>query len=87
MNRFLVAQSAGRAGEELLEDCLNQLSDIPPEANFGFLYLSDHLADQAEFILNRLKQVTDIAYWVGTVGIGIIASKTEYYDQFISWTV
>ncbi len=81
MNRFLVAQSAGRAGEELLEDCLNQLSDIPPEANFGFLYLSDHLADQAEFILNRLKQVTDIAYWVGTVGIGIIASKTEYYDQ------
>lgn len=81
MNRFLLAQSAGRAGDELLVDCLNQLGSIPPEANFGFLYLSDHLSDQAEPLLNRLKQVTDIDYWVGSVGIGIIASKTEYYDQ------
>ncbi len=81
MNRFLLAQSGGRAGDELLDDCLNQLGSIPPEANFGFLYLSDQLSDQAESLLNRLKQETDIAYWVGTVGIGIIASDTEYYDQ------
>ena len=81
MNRFLLAQSAGRAGNELLDDCLNQLGSIPPEANFGFLYLSDDLSDAADSILERLKQITDITYWVGTVGIGIIASETEYYDQ------
>ncbi len=81
MNQFLLAQSAGHTGDELLDDCLNQLGSIPPEANFGFLYLSDDLSDAAESILDRLKQVTDIAYWVGTVGIGIIASQTEYYDQ------
>jgi len=81
MDRFLHAHSAGKAGDELLTNCLNQLGDIPPAANFGFLYLSDHLADSAESILNRLKQVTNIEYWVGTVGIGIIADETEYYDK------
>ena len=81
MDQFLLAQSAGRSGDELLDDCLNQLGSIPPEANFGFLYLSDDLSGQAASILERLKQVTDIAYWVGTVGIGIIAGQTEYYDQ------
>ncbi len=81
MDHFLFAQSAGPDGDKLLDDCLNQLGSIPPEANFGFLYLSDDLSDQAELILERLKQATDIDYWVGTVGIGIIASETEYYDQ------
>lgn len=81
MNQFLLAQSAGRNSDDLLADCLNQLSDIPPEANFGFLYLSDHLSDAAESILNRLKQATDIDYWVGTIGIGVIAGQSEYYDE------
>jgi len=47
INQFLLAQSAGRSADELLDDCIKQLGSIPPEANFGFLYLSDHLADQA----------------------------------------
>jgi small ligand-binding sensory domain FIST len=81
MKQFLLAHSADRSVDELLDDCLNQLSDIPPEANFGFLYLSDRVADQADTILNKLKQVTGISDWVGTIGIGIIASHIEYYDQ------
>lgn len=81
MKKFLLAHSAGPDGEKLLGDCLNQLGSIPPEANFGFLYLSDHLADAADAILDRLKQVTAISHWVGTIGIGIIASGKEYYDQ------
>jgi len=81
MDRFLLAHGAGQAGDELLDDCLNQLGDIPPEANFGFLYLSDQLADAAEPLIDRLKQVTGITAWVGTIGIGIIGGATEYYDQ------
>ena len=81
MNRFLLAHGAGQAGDELLDDCLNQLGDIPPEANFGFLYLSDQLADAAEPLIDRLKQATGITAWVGTIGIGIIGGATEYYDQ------
>ena len=58
MDQFLLAQSAGRSGDELLDDCLNQLGSIPPEANFGFLYLSDDLSGQATAILERLKEIT-----------------------------
>lgn len=81
MNQFLLAQSAGRSSGDLVADCLNQLGSIPPEANFGFLYLSDHLSDSAEFILDRLKQATDIENWVGTIGIGVIAGDKEFYDE------
>jgi len=81
MNRFILAHGAGQAGDRLVDDCLNQLGSIPPEANFGFLYLSDHLADAAEPLLEQLKQATGITAWIGTVGTGVIASGNEYYDQ------
>ncbi len=81
MNRFLHAHSTGQTGDKLLDDCLTQLASIPPEANFGFLYLSDHLAGTTDILLSRLKEVTGITAWIGTVGIGIIASGNEYYDQ------
>ena len=81
MNQFLLAHSVDRPADELLNDCLNQLGKIPPEANFGFIYVSDRVADQADFILAKLKEETGILDWVGTVGIGIIASQIEYFDQ------
>lgn len=81
MKQFLIAQGSGRAADVLLEDCLKQLVDIPPEANFGFLYLNDQLSDSAVSILERLKQETGITSWVGTMGIGIIGSGHEYYDE------
>lgn len=81
MNQFLLAHSADQPADKLLDDCLNQLGSIPPEANFGFLYLSDRVVDQADLILARLKLVTGIMDWVGTVGIGVIASQVEYFDQ------
>ena len=81
MDHFLLAHGTGQSGDQILDDCLNQLGDIPPEANFGFLYLSDQLADAAEPLIDRLKQETGITAWVGTIGIGIIGGGTEYYDQ------
>lgn len=80
MKQFLLAQSTEETAETLIDDCLKQLGDIPPEATFGFLYLSDHLADEADFILNRIKQATGLAHWVGSVGISLIATQHEYHD-------
>jgi len=54
MDRFLLAQSSGFSGDLLLDDYLNQLGSIPPEANYGFLYLSDDLAG-ADLILRDQK--------------------------------
>ncbi len=84
MDRFLLAHGAGQSGGKLLDDCLNQLGDIPPEANFGFLYLSEQLAATAEPLINRLKEATGITAWVGTNGLGIIGgAKEQDRDRFI----
>jgi len=81
MNQFLLAHSADQKTPDLLNDCMQQLGDIPPEATFGFLYLSDRLLEEAETILNQLKQQTGIMHWVGSSGMGLIATQQEYYEQ------
>ncbi len=81
MDQFLLAHAAGQSGDQLLDDCLNRLGDIPPEVNFGFLYLSDQLANSAGPLIDRLKDATGITAWVGTTGIGIIGGAKEYYDE------
>jgi len=81
MKQFLLAHCANKSANELLDECIKQLGDIPPQATFGFLYLSDLLLQEAEFILNQLKLKTGLNHWVGSVGIGLIATEQEYYDQ------
>ena len=81
MENFLFAHSAGHSLNLLIDDCLEQLGDIPPEATLGFIYASDHLSEQYQTLVNRLVEHTGVMNWVGTLGMGIIASKHEYYDQ------
>ncbi len=81
MKQFLHAHSANLETTQLVDDCLQQLGDIPPDATLGFLYVSDFLGEQLPQILNTLKQQTGVQYWVGSVGLAIIATNQEYYDQ------
>ena len=81
MKKFLHAHSANQATSQLLNDCLEQLGDIPAEATLGFLYLSDFLGEELPQILAQLKQHTGVQNWVGSLGLAIIGSGQEYYDQ------
>ncbi len=81
MNSFLIAHASGNSAEALIKDCIQQLGTLPDEVNFAFLYITDSLSNQATDILHKLKQVTGINNWVGSTGIGIIASQLEYYDD------
>lgn len=81
MKQFLIAHDAGKPVDALIVECMKQLGDIPAEANFAFLYLSDHLSEEADYVLNRLIQLSGIQHWIGTIGIALIASQQEYYDQ------
>jgi small ligand-binding sensory domain FIST len=81
MKQFLLAHCANKSGNELLDDCIGQLGDIPAEATFGFLYLSDLLLDEAQYILNQLQQRTGLNHWVGSSGTGLITTQHEYYEQ------
>ncbi|MBS7806532.1 FIST N-terminal domain-containing protein [Variovorax sp. PCZ-1] len=52
------------------------------QPNLGLVYLTDHYADQAQDLLNHLRQeLPQISDWVGTVGVGIAATNVEYFDE------
>ena len=81
MQRFLLGHAAGGDADALLDDCLGQLGDIPPQANFGFVYATDALVPALPAAFERLRAHTGIGHWAGTVGVGVCATAREYYDE------
>ncbi len=61
--------------------CLRQAGKGPRGANLGFLYVTDNFASELADMLAYFRTNTGIAHWSGTVGIGVIASSREYYDE------
>jgi len=81
MNTFFHVSSYGDNTETVLQDCMQQIVNCPEEANFGFIYVSDVIADSLEDILYHCKITSGIKCWVGSLGIGIIANDKEIYNQ------
>ena len=83
--RFKAAHAAARDESQswasTVEACLAALGSLPSDANLGFLYATDNLADDLEAVLTRLRETTGIEHWVGTVGMGIVANGAEFYDR------
>jgi small ligand-binding sensory domain FIST len=51
-----------------------------PAPNLGWCYLTDHYASAAGAILESLQAHFPGVHWVGTIGVGIGAGETEYFD-------
>lgn len=48
----------------------------------GLLYITDHYADAAQELLDHLSaELPEVTGWSGTVGVGVCASNTEYFDM------
>ncbi|MEY4750974.1 MAG: hypothetical protein RIQ60_3188 [Pseudomonadota bacterium] len=47
----------------------------------GLVYFTDHYVDEAEDLLDELRQRWPGVAWVGSVGVGIAANGVEYFDQ------
>jgi small ligand-binding sensory domain FIST len=48
----------------------------------GIVYFTDHFADDAQALLEVLRQeLPDVSDWAGTVGVGIAANNVEYFDE------
>lgn len=77
---FASAVGRGADWSAAAKDCLDNLT-LVPAANFGVLYVSDHLADQMGSITTLLRGVTGIGDWVGTVGLGVVGTSVEIFDQ------
>ena len=78
---FRCAHAGARDWREAVARCVTALGRLPPETNFGFLYITDHLATEAAGILDLLRERTGIGHWVGSVGMGVIGVGAEYMDE------
>jgi len=51
------------------------------DATLGWCYVSDGLAQGLDTILAGLRQRLPHVAWVGAVGVGVLATGVEYYDE------
>jgi len=84
--QFAVAHAAALAGApadwgRLALDCATQLGPAAQAAGLGFIYATDALAPHLPQIVALLRQSTGVKTWVGSVGLGIAAGGTEYFDR------
>jgi len=80
MPMFKLAHAAGSTDwMALAESCVAELGDVR-DATLGFVYATDAFAAEFDAIVAHLRSATGIATWVGTVGIGIVAGASEYFD-------
>jgi small ligand-binding sensory domain FIST len=77
--RFAAASAEGEGWAAVAKSCADQLRDLPPGANLGFLYATDPLAADLGSILTFLRERTRIADWVGSVGLGVAGSTRDYF--------
>ena len=45
------------------------------------MYVSDRIGEAAEDMLDRLRDETGVQDWIGSVGVGVLASGVEYFDE------
>ena len=81
MENFYAVSAFGDDPTTVISDCIKQLEECPKEANFGFIYVSDNLAESLESILQKCKFKTGINHWAGSLGVALIAPNREIYDQ------
>jgi small ligand-binding sensory domain FIST len=81
MEKFYTISSKQPSAGAVIEDCLQQLEDVPTAANFGFIYATDEMSSDYETLLQSCKEKTGIRHWVGSLGMGVIAGGREIYDM------
>ncbi|WP_291511965.1 FIST N-terminal domain-containing protein [Acidithiobacillus sp.] len=71
------------AGEDWSSTLTKALATIPEDfpATLGFLYVTDGFEADLPAILSALQQRFPGVAWVGSIGIGICATSTEYLDE------
>ena len=85
MSAFRSAHSGAASAAAAVAACLAQLRAAGPLARpedaLGFVYASDGFAGELGRILAALREGTGIAHWVGSLGMGVIATGKEYFDE------
>ena len=81
MDNAIFGHAADGDWEELSLSCLERMGPPPGDANLGFLYVTDMLADELPRTVSTFRERTGVAHWIGTIGIGVMAGTREYYGK------
>lgn len=79
MASFRYGHGSNPDWRQAAQACIDQLGGRG--GTLGFLYASDYFAADMALVLDHFKQSTGVEHWVGTVGMGILATGREYVDQ------
>src|SRR6266852_5858079 len=77
--RVALAQSQRQIQTQVATRAAQQGDSAP--FTLGWCYLSDYYAPAAEAILDELRLRLPGVAWVGTGGVGMVASGVEYIDE------
>jgi small ligand-binding sensory domain FIST len=78
---FLAAHASAQNWRDAAGKIILDLQPVTSAYRLGFLYVSDHFAGQLKEISIFLRQTTGVPHWVGTVGFGVCATGTEYFNE------
>jgi len=81
MNHFPYAYSTAATWRDAVRECVHDLATGASRATLGFVYATDAFARHFSEIVEHLRDDTGIAHWIGTVGVGIVATGREFLDQ------
>ena len=79
MTAFAYGHAAAPSWRECVSACAARLGR--PGRGLGFLYFSDAFVNDAADILEELKTRTGVDDWVGSVGVGVLATGAEYQEE------
>jgi small ligand-binding sensory domain FIST len=69
---FAAGHGGGANWRDAVAGTLRRLGDVPLGANLGIVYASDALVDDLDAVIATLRRETNIAHWVGCVGMGVM---------------
>ncbi|MGN7437374.1 MAG: FIST signal transduction protein [Alcanivorax sp.] len=81
---FASASASGKDWRDTSKKVLEKLESVRTESdsyNFGFIYITDELADDASSIYNLFRSVLKINNWVGSIGMGIVGCHESLINK------
>lgn len=79
MSAFAYGHAAAPTWRECVAACAERLGR--PGRGLGFVYFTDALVNRAQAILDELRRRTGVQDWIGSVGLGVLATGSEYQQE------
>jgi len=76
---FAYGHAAAATWQECASACATRIGR--PGRGLGFLYFTDALVEDSTKILEEMQRLTGVDDWIGSVGLGVVATGVEYQEQ------